>query len=177
LKLAAPTEGAVLSEEVMRCDLAHSRFCTVTLALIIACVVTVPAIVYLGRERLAAERSAIAAAMDQVYMALCNYAEVHGNLPPVDFCDENDHAIYSWRFGVLPFLESDLAGADFELGWDQAQNARWRNSAPHVFCFSPFALETGCTNLAAVTGIGTAFDANSGPVRNIVSASRKGYFL
>jgi hypothetical protein len=99
--------------------------------------------------------------MDQVYVALLNYAEVHGNLPPVNFRDDNDHPIYSWRFGVLPFLESDLAGADFEVGWDQARNARWRNSAPHVFCYSPFALETGCTNLAVVTGIGTVFDANS----------------
>ena len=94
-------------------------------------------------------------------LALLNYEETYGSLPPAYIADEDGKPIHSWRALLLPFLEQDELTAlyDFSQPWDSPHNSKLANSMPSVFrCAAADDLPDGYTNYVAITGPGRIFD-------------------
>jgi len=100
------------------------------------------------------------AAMRQIGLALHNFSDIYGRLPPAVRRDEFGRPLCSWRFQILPLLEAVMMGIETADRWDDPAN-RWWITGPHpVYCFfpeKPFPQRVR-TNVVAVTGPGTAFD-------------------
>ena len=70
-----------------------------------------------------------AASMDGVFMALLNYEAVNGHLPATICCDNRGRPLFSWRFALIPFLESACGDARFDMAWDDPANIPWSQTA------------------------------------------------
>jgi len=100
--------------------------------------------------------------LKQVGLALRNFHDTYERLPPAVRTDDAGRPLASWRFQILPFLESIMLDVDFDGRWYDLAN-RWLCSQPaYVYCWSPDEAFPTClhTNLVAVVGLGTAFDSN-----------------
>ena len=104
-------------------------------------VVAVVAVVLgLGRALFLAVRGAREAAIQsncrgrycQLAVALHNYHDVYGSLPPAVVVDAHGKPMHSWRVLLLPFLEaSDVYNRyDFNEPWDSPKNSRLANFMP-----------------------------------------------
>jgi len=96
-----------------------------------------------------------------IVSALIDYDQVHGHLPPSCFRDPQGCAMSSWRFQILPYIESGPGGYKLDAAWDGAANRSLAAEPCPPFCFA--SMEAGpekqCrTNVLAVTGPRTAFD-------------------
>jgi hypothetical protein len=112
--------------------------------------------------RLAALRSERLNHMRQVGMALHNFHDAYKRLPPAVRRDEAGRPLCSWRFQILPFLESMMLGIDFSDQWDDPVNRCLSGHPYWVYCWTaeaplPRSLHS---NIVAVTGPGTAFDGD-----------------
>lgn len=98
--------------------------------------------------------------LKQIGLALHNFDQAYGRLPPPVRMDKDGRPLCSWRFQVLPFVEAIMQGVDYDAPWDDPAND-WLASQPHfAYCWqperdSPARLHT---NVVAITGPGTAFD-------------------
>jgi hypothetical protein len=125
--------------------------------LIVLAAVLIPAI---RSARLAAQRQERLNHMKQIGMGLHNFHDTYRRLPAAVRRDEAGRSLCSWRFQILPFLESMMLGIDFSDRWDDPAN-RCLSARPYwVYCRRPDAPypESVHTNIVAVTGPGTAFD-------------------
>jgi hypothetical protein len=98
--------------------------------------------------------------LKQIYLALANFDDVYRRLPPPVRSDEAGRPLCSWRFQILPFVEAMMNRLDFGDRWDDPSN-RWLLNMYHpIYCWSTDRGAGGlrCTNVAAITGPGTAFD-------------------
>lgn len=68
--------------------------------------------------------------MKQIALALHNYADAYGSLPPAYIADENGKPMHSWRVLILPFLEMQpLYNAyDFTEPWNGPNNRKLLNT-------------------------------------------------
>jgi hypothetical protein len=131
----------------------------IALGLIVTIGLAVPFGWYVYEERSAAIIRLRANDMDAVFMGLVNYESDKGQLPAATQLDGHGHPLCSWRFSIARWLESAGGDIDSEIPWDDPRNKKWREIAPTCYCLSPKAKSTRCTNIAAVTGAGTAFDS------------------
>jgi prepilin-type processing-associated H-X9-DG protein len=100
--------------------------------------------------------------LKQVGLALYNFDTAYGRLPPAVRVDAAGHPLCSWRFQVVPYVEAFMRGIDFDARWDDPAN-EWFASLPLIiYCWLPNEELPRClhTNVGAITGPGTAFDAN-----------------
>lgn len=84
----------------------------------------------------------------QIGIALHNYHDVYGSLPPAYTTDEDGKPLHSWRVLLLPFVECAPLYGQIRLDepWDSNHNRQFHASMP--FCYAcPSSPEAGTTGL------------------------------
>lgn len=92
-------------------------------------------------------------------MALHNYHEHYGSLPPAYVADANGRPMHSWRVLILPFVEaSDLYDRyDLSQAWNSPAHAALMDEMPRVFASNTEDDSKRFTNMMVITGEKTAF--------------------
>jgi hypothetical protein len=102
--------------------------------------------------------------LKQIAIALHNYHDVFGELPPAYECDPSGKPMHSWRVLITPFIEQTpfYQGYNFAEPWNGPNNSKQSPAAPSVFR-SPFDDgPPGATSYVAIVGPGTVWpDAKS----------------
>lgn len=90
-------------------------------------------------------------------MAVANYHDAYGCLPPAYVADSNGRPMHSWRVLVLPYLDKDLADQyRLDEPWDGPNNRLLSQRMPAVYALHDKADHRGITNYLRVVGPGTA---------------------
>ncbi|WP_437203019.1 DUF1559 family PulG-like putative transporter [Planctomicrobium sp. SH664] len=90
----------------------------------------------------------------QIGLALHNYADIWGALPPAYTVDANGKRLHSWRTLILPYLDSSPLYhlIDLTRPWDDPVNKHaWDTNQPVYQC-PGLQLPAGFTNYMAVVG-------------------------
>lgn len=120
-------------------------------------------VAFLANSVRSARRSALTVMsqgpLNQISLALHNYHDYYGCLPPAFVSDETGRPMHSWRVLILPFLEADSVYALYDLGqpWDSPHNLKTIDQMPEVFASPTEGHSTRFTNVVLITGEGTAF--------------------
>jgi hypothetical protein len=95
-----------------------------------------------------------------IALAIQNYHEVNGQLPPAVVRDKDGRPLYSWRVALLPYLEHDSLYLQFRLDepWDSPHNEPLSRTTPR--CYAPARGDDpdGLTRYQVLVGPGTAFE-------------------
>ena len=114
---------------------------------------------YLGRPREAGRQVNCMANIKQITLAILNYEQEHGTLPPAYICDKQGRPIHSWRVLILPYLGEGMLYSKYKFDepWDGPSNSKLLAEIPGVYrC--PSARNDGVTtNYVAVVGSETAW--------------------
>jgi hypothetical protein len=97
--------------------------------------------------------------MKQIGLALCNYYDDNGHLPPAVVRDKDGRPLYSWRVLLLPYIEQVNLYQQFNLNesWDSEHNKALIDKMPRVY--SNYGSDgPGLTRFQVFTGPGTAFE-------------------
>lgn len=114
----------------------------------------------------------------QIALAMHEYSDVYGSLPPAYLTDENGKPMHSWRVLLLPFMDqNDLYAAnDFNEPWDGPNNRHLADRTPSIYLcacdphrrqWNPWterytsSSNAPMTSYVLVTGKGTAFDGST----------------
>jgi hypothetical protein len=104
--------------------------------------------------------------MKQIVLALQNYHDIFGRLPPPSFTDQAGKPLYSWRVGLLPFIEHDVLYRQFKLDepWDSPHNKPLLEHMPKTYsCWSSEGnFLPGMTPYQVFVGRNTAFEPGQG---------------
>lgn len=94
--------------------------------------------------REAARRNASLNNMKQIMLAMHNYHDTRGHLPPAYSMDDEGNALLSWRVLILPYLEEQALYDEFHLDepWDSAHNKKLIEKMPNVFAEPSSGLST-----------------------------------
>ncbi|MEW4568093.1 DUF1559 domain-containing protein [Tautonia sp. JC769] len=128
---------------------------------VIALVLAFVRVVNTAREE--ARQSQCIGVLSQLGMALANYEDFHGTLPPAVVRGPDGTPWHSWRVLVLPFLEGHALYAlyRFDEPWDGPNNSLLIDRMPTSFqCPTDQARQGGSTrftSVVAVVGPGTCF--------------------
>jgi hypothetical protein len=102
----------------------------------------------------------------QIVLAMHNYADVHGSLPPPAIYDAGGKPLLSWRVALLPYLESENLYKKFRLNepWDSPHNAALLPEMPSLFnsFLEPQAEKPQTTTYRVFVGPGAAFEGRRG---------------
>ena len=137
------------------------RWRTVVLSFVL--VVLAVGAVWFGSEVRHAKRRAVASAsqgrLNQLLVALHNYHDTHGSLPPAFIADENGNPMHSWRVLILPFIDQSALFNEyrFDEPWNGPNNAKLAKRMPVVFHQFGEPDSHEMTNIVLITGPGTAF--------------------
>jgi hypothetical protein len=124
-----------------------------------SCSLLVPTINF---PRTPSHRSYCSNNLQQIAIALHNYHDTYGSLPPAYIADESGRPMHSWRVLILPFLEEKALYDQyrFDEPWDGPNNRQLEAYMPRIFrCPSdPGAKpDSTLTSYLAVVGPGTAW--------------------
>ncbi|HVJ66699.1 MAG TPA: DUF1559 domain-containing protein [Caulifigura sp.] len=100
--------------------------------------------------------------LGKLQLALINYHEVYGSLPPAYIADADGTPMHSWRVLILPFLDArgEYASYRFDEPWDSLHNRTIAESPvkEHFRCPSRrWKPDAPTTDYVVVMGEGTAF--------------------
>ncbi|WP_442481993.1 DUF1559 family PulG-like putative transporter [Aeoliella sp. SH292] len=113
----------------------------------------------------AAERNQCHNYVQQTLLALQNYHDTRGELPPAYTVDEHGNRLHSWRALILPFTEGTdgvYKLIDFSKPWDAPENEAARNSpSPFHVCPSARLDDEQLTTYLAVVGPKFVFNGPS----------------
>ncbi len=112
------------------------------------------------QAREAARRSQCKNNLKQIGLALHNYNEAYGCLPPAYIADESGKPMHSWRVLILPFLDAAplYNQYDFSEPWDGPNNSRLLAQMPPVYaCPSHPGTGSYTTKYAGVFGENCVF--------------------
>jgi len=90
----------------------------------------------------------------QIALALYNYHETHGALPPLYTVDEEGNPLHSWRVLILPFVAQQSLYQQIRLDepWDSEHNSQFHDQMSFIFkC--PSNPHSGCCYSAIAGGI------------------------
>jgi prepilin-type processing-associated H-X9-DG protein len=93
-------------------------------------------------------------------LAMHNYHELNGCLPPAAITDKNGRPLLSWRVALLPYIEANNTYVKFHLDepWDSPHNLALLEAMPTVYaCPSDRTLTPGMTGYQVVIGSNTVF--------------------
>ncbi len=99
----------------------------------------------------------------EIGLAIHNYVEKNGRLPPATVTDKTGRPLYGWRVAILPCVNNDtevaaLARAfHFDEPWDSENNCRLLPRMPNAYR-SPVSDQTDATFYQVIVGPGTAFE-------------------
>jgi hypothetical protein len=115
------------------------------------------------KVRQAAARTQSANNMKQIALAMINYADTYGNLPPQAIYGKDGKPLLSWRVMILPFIEQDQLYKQFHLDepWDSAHNKKLLAQMPKVYVM-PNSKETTKTFYQCFVGKGAFFEGKKG---------------
>ena len=108
----------------------------------------------------AARRAQCTNNLKQIALAMHNYHEANGCLPPAAITDKTGRPLLSWRVAILPYLEARSRYSQFHLDepWDSPHNLALLEQMPPCYaCPSDKTLTPGMTGYQAVVGPRTAF--------------------
>ena len=73
--------------------------------------------------------------LKQIALAMHNYHDTFGNLPPAAVCDKKAKPQLSWRVLILPYVEQDNLYKQFKLDepWDSENNKKLLAKMPPVY--------------------------------------------
>ncbi len=85
--------------------------------------------------REAARRMQCSNHLRQIGLALHNYHDTYGSLPPAYVADADGKPIHSWRVLILPFMENKplYDKYRFDEAWDGPNNSKLHGEIVHVF--------------------------------------------
>ncbi len=85
--------------------------------------------------RPAARRMQCSSNLKQIAMALHNYEQAHGMMPPAFTTDAEGRPLHSWRTVILPYLDEQSLYQTIDLtkSWDDPANAKARETSLLVF--------------------------------------------
>ena len=105
----------------------------------------------------AARRSTCKNNLKQIGLALHNYHEKYGSLPPAYLADDQGKPMHSWRVLILPFIEGEecqklAAEYRFDEAWDGPSNQKLLKRRPDIFA-CPSLHANGCQECTAYAGL------------------------
>lgn len=117
----------------------------------------------------AARRNSCLNSLKQISLAILNYEEANGHLPPAYTVDEEGNRLHSWRALISPYMEGgnlhDLI--DFTKPWDDPANAKAREAYfPSYVCPSYPGEDETLTTYLAVVGPNCAFTGSESQTLN-----------
>src|SRR5438093_7201056 len=73
--------------------------------------------------------------LKQLALAMHNYHDTYGHLPPAALKNKKGKPLLSWRVALLPFVEEDKLYKEFRLDepWDSAHNKKLLAKMPKLF--------------------------------------------
>ena len=97
--------------------------------------------------------------LKQIGLALHNYVEIYGSLPPQYTVDANGKPLHSWRTLILPFMDQAPLYAKIDLSkpWDDPANADAAKVMLNVYQCPKVTAPPGFTTYLAVAGPGCCF--------------------
>jgi prepilin-type processing-associated H-X9-DG protein len=103
--------------------------------------------------------------LHRIAMAMREYNDVHGSLPPAYVPDANGKPMHSWRVLILPYLGDEAkklhAQYDFTEPWDGPGNRLLSSRMPYLFnCPAERNRGKHDTSYLVVTGQQTVFDGS-----------------
>lgn len=117
----------------------------------------------LQAAREAARRAQATNQLRQISLALQNYHDEHGTLPPAVVTDASGKPLYSGRVLLLPYLEQAALHKQFDLSkaWDSPENLALSQTSILIFMDPSSGDQTpGRTDYVFVTGKGTVFEGD-----------------
>jgi hypothetical protein len=126
---------------------------------VISAGVALPAV---QKARNAAARMQSMNNLKQIGIAMHNYHDANGTLPPAAICDKKGKKLLSWRVAILPYIEQDALYRQFKLDepWDSEHNKPLSEVAVKTYV-DPRADTGGKLNLThykVFVGGGSPFD-------------------
>lgn len=115
-----------------------------------------------GQPRPASYRLQSINNLKQIALALHNYHDTYGELPPAYVTDQQGRPLYSWRVLILPLLEHQALYDQFDLDapWDSPTNLPLVLQMPAVYT-SPFFRQTQLEGKTPYLGIVDAVDGGT----------------
>jgi len=89
--------------------------------------------IFAARE--AASRMQCGSHLRKIAIALHNYHDTYGALPPLHTVDEEGNPLHSWRVLILPFIEQQHLYSQIRLDepWDSDHNRQFHDQMPWIF--------------------------------------------
>lgn len=133
---------------------------TLIMPMLILIALLLPA-VQAARE--AARRAQCTGHLKQIGLAMHNFHDTYGHLPPWAITDEDGAPLLSWRVAILPFIGRSDLYEQFRLDepWDSTHNYALLQEMPLTYaCPSDpnQSLGSGLTNYQVLAGQGTLFE-------------------
>jgi Protein of unknown function (DUF1559) len=104
--------------------------------------------------RVAAGRISSTNKLKQIGLAMHNYHDTNGALPPAAICDKNGKPLLSWRVAILPFIDEQELYNKFKLDepWDSENNKKLIPLMPKTYNDPMLAPPAGMTNYRVIYG-------------------------
>ena len=104
--------------------------------------------------RVAAGRISSTNKLKQMGLAMHNYHDVNGTLPPAAICDKNGKPLLSWRVAILPMIEEQELYKKFKLDepWNSENNKKLIPLMPKTYSDPMLAPPAGMTNYRVIYG-------------------------
>ncbi|HQX53421.1 MAG TPA: DUF1559 domain-containing protein [Planctomycetaceae bacterium] len=94
--------------------------------------------------------------LKQIALALFNYQDVYGVLPPACIVDAEGRPLHSWRTLILPYLDEQelYKSIDLSEAWNDPANVKAFSTEPSIYRCPSADLPPGNTTYMAVVGTG-----------------------
>jgi hypothetical protein len=99
--------------------------------------------------------------LKQIGLAMHNYHDTHGTMPPAAVCDKTGKPLLSWRVLILPYIEQDDLYRQFKLDepWDSEHNKKLLAKMPKTYAIPGKTPAGGTdTHYRVFVGNGAGFD-------------------
>ena len=119
----------------------------------------------IGKIQASATRMKSANNLKQIGLALHNYNDTNGMLPPAAIVDKKGKPLLSWRVAILPYIEQDNLYKQFKLDepWDSENNIKLSQVMVKTYMMpGDKKAKPGFTNYRVFYGNGAMFDLVKG---------------
>lgn len=125
--------------------------------------------------RPAARRSQCRNNLKQIGLALHNYHDVYGSLPPAYTVDEEGNRLHSWRTLILPFLDQAPLYDQIDLTkpWDDPANAVAFETTVVVYQCPSADIDPNHTTYVALVGDDRALSPDGRTFRDFIDGTSK----
>ncbi|TWT59424.1 DUF1559 family PulG-like putative transporter [Rubinisphaera italica] len=119
----------------------------------------------------AARRSQCVNNLRNIGIALYNYADTYGTLPPAYTVDAQGHRLHSWRTLLLPFLNNVALYRQIDLNqpWDSPANLKAFNTTPDIYRCPESSSPATHTSYLAIVTTDSCIQATEGRELNTIS--------